>query len=313
MLSDAWLEMARERLALQWPPSLRTTSHAIARDRAGLDVRAARSAGGLLLVEVLTNDFRNAGDPDQGTYTVLCFERDRGGRVCGVTLHEATAREIDAEREDAGHRIGTMSGASSAELAVVHENGDHYAALYRLTLWPRLRADGSLPAEPDAGDAPAVCYFPVRIEKDESLHGAYGFLRSDVQDAGGVATVRDLLLAVQRAGHLGEPVVRTLRRKKTVVPPPDPEPAPPRMDALDYAALAFRAADGRHVVGVYHGALIVPVDVDPVAWRALLETSGFVPVGRAWMRPELARLARVGADGDVYLAETLLAGIKFIS
>lgn len=311
-LSNSWTEVARGRLALQWPPLLSMTAHAIKLDVAGIDVRAARSAGGVFLVEVLTNDFRNAGDPDQGTYTVLCFERSAEGHVCGVTLHEATADEIDAERRRANpqYRLGTMAGVSPAELVVVHENGDHYAALYRLTLWPRLRADGSLPAEPDVGDAQAVCYFPVRIEKNERLEGAYGFLHSDVQDAGGVATVRDLLLAVQRAGYTGDPVVRTLRRNKSIVPPPA---EPPRAAArpLDEVALIFESAGGRFFAGVYEGAQIVPVELDALAFSAVRDEiaarGSFVRVGSAWLRPHLAALAHVQPDGQVVVASTPLA------
>lgn len=309
----AWAEIARGRLALQWPPLLGATSYAVRASPDGLDVLATRTTDGLVIAEVLTNDFRNAGDPDAGTYTVLCFERNRG-RFCGVSLVEATERELEQVRRKAGafYRFGTLAdlpphGASmSVQPVVVHDNGEYYACLHEISLWPSVEGD-ALATEPRPGDREAFCYVPVRVEKSERVEGPFSFTLDMIQDSGGVATVQNLLAALGAAGHLGSPAVKTIKRKKTVVPPPAlPEPAIDIRNRADDLALLFETAGGRLFAGMYHGTQIVPVEVDRLGFNALRQSVDLVRAGRAWLRPVLAAVARVEADGNVVVAGTSL-------
>ena len=317
-IKDAWKEIAQGRLALQRPPDPRVVAYPVYEGEEGLDAHATRAAHGMVFFEVLTDNFRDAGDPDEGTYTVLCFERDAMARLCGVSLHQATAEEIDRVRRRSyfvgyfGTMTATGEHAYGVEPAVVHDNGDYYAALYRVNFRPRVDAAGNLAREAAAGDVVAECYVPVRIDKAERVDGPFGFLREDVQDAGGIVTVRELLAAVERAGYTREVQVRTLRRKKTVVAPPsEPEPVLPRPDALRQYAFAFETDEGRGVAGMYVEDRIAPVPLDPLARSALFqhmrESRRFVQAGNVWIRRELAPFVRIGPDGRVYLAESFLS------
>lgn len=318
----AWREIASNRMALHSLPNLATAvSSPLGSDTRRLEEIVGLTNYGVLLVELLTNELEYAGNPDRGTYSVLCFEPAANGQSFRApTLHAVSGKTLDKLRafSPADATAGNVSLPSptftqwslldALTQTVCVDNGDHYACLYALEI------------------PPATFFFPVKVSKGERLAASNRFFPRNAQRPGGRVAVDDLFAALQTAPSLDRVVVRAGARVPTpavlvdatfrVSKQRDVESGG-RVSRrlLERLRWMYETDDHQFAVGVHTGTKTKVRTYDALSFYTLeevVEQSGlFSPVGHAWVRTALLADTESLPGGRVRVGNDTLSPRKF--